>query len=92
MASEYKYADPDELLAAIYAEQGYIVLGSLDHYKIGDIAGYSNQTTIPQRVIAESDYAEWRKHCLLAARLDGCPDFSNVWDEFPYYYRTQAAD
>lgn len=87
--AQYRYTS-DELDALMYAEQGYLMFATCDVFALGQIAPSMHGHTTPMRVVADSNYEEWRAHCLRAAILDGCP--INRLDRWPYYYRIVAAD
>lgn len=85
----------DELAAALYAEQGYLTLGTTAPLAIGEITTETSYGGgIPLRVIAKSNKAEHRRQDRTSVRLGLVEPVSNESDYFPflYYYRVEAAD
>lgn len=88
-AFRYTY---DELNAILFGEQGFLVVGSIDAYKVGDIVRPHHEITTPMRVTGPSDYREFHDQCVRACLLDTCKPLTGLVDRWPNYYRVVAAD
>jgi hypothetical protein len=84
----------DELAAALYAEQGYLVIGAFDECPIGKINQATSMTTgdcaTPMRIVAVSTRDEFIKQRKIVSRLTGIT--GTGWAGFSHYYRIEAAD
>ncbi len=84
----------EELNSLIFAEQGFVVIGSLCPLKVGKITGQYDpmeHCTRPVRVTGPSCYREYHDQCVRACFLDTGKQLERV-DRFPYYFRTEAPD
>ncbi len=84
----------DELAAALYAEQGYLVLASDNVYQVGQalplVRGVNSVSIVPL-VKCATDEADYLKQVRRARELG--PERVGVDDgRKPYYYRVVAAD
>lgn len=86
----------DEVAAAVYAERGFVVLGSNYPMPIGYLTRDNsthkafNRAQAPLKVIAESNLDEFLEQCECIERLLGIsPNRVFPWT---YFYRVEAAD
>ena len=97
-ATEHATMTGDELAAALYAEQGYLVASRPKPHMIGDVGpAYAHglgkmQTVI--RIIAQSDYEEFNRQRRLATKILGhpAPGDDAIPDDGMYFYRIEAVD
>ena len=84
----------DELAAAIYAKQGYLVLASADPLKIGQVTDSEGHCSAPLIVKANSNYTEYSEQASLESLLRlGVPRKSTARKSYErYFYRVEAAD
>ena len=84
----------DELAAALYAEQGYLVMYSKHPRTIGSIdtdSGAVKQGLRPLRIIGPSSSAEYKAQTLRASEI--APELASPGGfSWPYFYRVEAAD
>jgi hypothetical protein len=89
----------EELAAALYAEQGYVVTTGDRPWKVGEIStrpyfrGMRGVLGVPLRVVAESNVEEYNRQIQLANRL--APDMGPAQQRLEppvLYYRCEAAD
>lgn len=83
----------DELAAALYAEQGYMVLWSLKPLTIGSLTDSEGDSTAVLRILGEATKEEYLKQSRrakeLAPHIAGMP---HGRDLLAHFYRVEAAD
>lgn len=88
----------EELAAALYAEQGYVVLAVNRHCRIGEILPGTTECdtgkpmTTPLRIIGPSSEMEYRTQIATADRLIGQSTREVVILDLRCFYRVVAAD
>lgn len=86
----------DELAAALYAEQGFMVIESSCEEKIGDIVKCSNlyEVNTPLIIAGLATREEFMRQAALAFALAGNPEKVGDIPEpgNHHYYRVEAAD
>jgi hypothetical protein len=84
----------DDLAAQLFAQQGYLVLGSTRALSIGSIqtADKGAPMSTPLRVIAKSTKTEWNKQGRLASRISGGEFGMRPGCPAAFYYRVEAVD
>ena len=87
----------DELAAALYVEQGYLIVGTTYPVDIGCVIRENTcestrePARTPLRVLSLASHAEYRAQCVLYIQMGGrvFPDNAFGW---PYVYRVEACD
>ncbi len=85
---------PDELIAEIYARQGYLVLGCQEPYGIGDRiecnAPMMGEVVTPLQVESVGTRAEFDAQDRLSKQISGLP--MSPPKPIPFFYRVVAMD
>lgn len=81
----------DELVAALYAEQGYLCCHTRTAFAIGEIGPHERLDT-PMRVVGPSTRDEVLKQRRLAKRIAPDAQWADKGDVGPYFYRLEACD
>ena len=81
----------DELAAALYAEQGYMVLWSREPLEIGSITDSEGDCTAMLRIVRETNVDEYVKQSKRARELE--PSIAGpLRDYHAHYYHVEALD
>lgn len=87
----------DELAAAVYAEQGFLILGSTEPRKMGEIRresvheSWRTAVSTPMRIVGVSTEQEMRRQTERYIQLSGAHDHYQK-NAYTHYYRVEAAD
>ena len=89
----------DELAAALYTEQGYLITGSRFPAELGSILnksrfgfGESLPFTVPLKVVGTATYDQWKNQVKTMRRIGIAAGIRSDHVPRPYYYRVEAAD